>query len=120
MPFKPVAERCLEWIDRHGDRDGDGFQEYGPRTPRGYRNQSWRDAHDGVLDETGAFPELPIAMVELQAYVYGAKRNIAALFAAWGDQKRADDLDRKSTRLNSSHQIISYAVFSFTKKQYHS
>src|SRR5437868_1732358 len=41
-PFRQAAVRCLEWIDRHGDRDGDGFQEYAPRTPRGYRNQGWR------------------------------------------------------------------------------
>jgi len=99
LPFKPVAERCLEWIDKHGDRDGDGFQEYGRRTPRGYRNQSWRDAHDGVLDEVGAFPELPIAMSELQAYVYGAKRNMAALFEAWGDQKRAQELLQEAAEL---------------------
>ncbi len=90
--FKPVAERCLEWIDKHGDRDGDGFQEYAPRTPRGYRNQSWRDAHDGVLDEAGGFPELPIAMSELQAYVYGAKLNMAPLFDAWGDGDRGRQL----------------------------
>ncbi|MHB8612739.1 MAG: amylo-alpha-1,6-glucosidase [Candidatus Dormibacteraceae bacterium] len=100
-PFKPVAERCLEWIDKHGDRDNDGFQEYAPRTPRGYRNQSWRDAHDGVLDETGAFPELPIAMSELQAYVYGAKRSMAPLFEAWGDQSRADQLLQEAADLRA-------------------
>ena len=99
MPFKPVAERCLEWIDKHGDRDGDGFQEYAPRTPRGYRNQSWRDAHDGVLDEAGAFPELPIAMSELQAYVYGAKRGMAPLFEAWGDRRRAEQLLEEAAEL---------------------
>ncbi|MHB8588778.1 MAG: amylo-alpha-1,6-glucosidase [Candidatus Dormibacteraceae bacterium] len=99
LPFKAVAERCLEWIDRHGDRDGDGFQEYGPRTPRGYRNQAWRDAHDGVLDETGAFPELPIAMCELQAYVYGAKRSMAPLFEAWGDSSRAGQLLQEAAEL---------------------
>jgi glycogen debranching enzyme len=99
MPFKTVAERCLEWIDKHGDRDGDGFQEYGPRTPRGYRNQSWRDAHDGVLDESGAFPELPIAMVELQAYVYGAKKHMAPLFDAWGDHDRASRLLQEAAAL---------------------
>jgi glycogen debranching enzyme len=98
-PFQSVAERCLEWIDKHGDRDGDGFQEYAPRTPRGYRNQSWRDAHDGVLDEAGLFPELPIAMVELQAYVYGAKRNIAPLFEAWGDHETARRLLKEAAAL---------------------
>jgi glycogen debranching enzyme len=99
MPFKKVAERCLEWIDKYGDRDGDGLQEYAPRTPHGYRNQSWRDAHDGVLDEAGVFPELPITMVELQAYVYGAKRNMAALFEGWGDHDRAKQLLQEAADL---------------------
>jgi glycogen debranching enzyme len=99
QPFKLVAERCLDWIDRYGDRDGDGFQEYAPRTPEGYRNQAWRDAHDGVLDETGAFPELPIGTSEMQAYVYGAKVRIAALFEAWGDGRRAARLREEAAEL---------------------
>ncbi len=97
--FQGTAERCLEWIDRHGDRDGDGFQEYAPRTPRGYRNQGWRDAHDGVLDEAGAFPELPIGTSEMQAYVYGAKSQVAALFEAWGDPVRATSLRGEAAEL---------------------
>jgi glycogen debranching enzyme len=99
--FKPVAERCLEWIDRFGDRDGDGFQEYAPRTPKGYRNQAWRDAHDGVLDESGAFPELPIGTSEMQAYVYGAKSRMAALFEAWGDGRRASQLRQEAAELRA-------------------
>lgn len=91
-PFRGTAERCLDWIDRYGDRDGDGFQEYAPRTDAGYRNQSWRDADDGVLDERGGFPPHPIATCELQAYVYAAKRNVADLFEAWGDVARAHEL----------------------------
>ena len=97
--FRHAAEGCLEWIDRHGDRDGDGFQEYAPRTPQGYRNQAWRDAHDGVLDESGAFPELPIATSEMQAYVYGAKKRMAPLFEAWGDRERAVRLQREAAEL---------------------
>ncbi len=98
-PFRHAAERCLEWIDRYGDSDGDGFQEYAPRTPRGYRNQAWRDAHDGVLDESGAFPELPIATSEMQAYVYGAKTRIAPLFEAWGDHATAARLRSEAADL---------------------
>lgn len=97
--FKHTAERCLEWIDRYGDRDGDGFQEYAPRTQKGYRNQGWRDAHDGVLDESGAFPELPIGTSEMQAYVYGAKLRIAPLFEAWGETERAARLVREAAEL---------------------
>jgi glycogen debranching enzyme len=98
-PFRPVAERCLEWIDKHGDRDGDGFQEYATRSPRGYRNQGWRDAHDGVLDEHGGFPELPIGTSEMQAYVYGAKMRIAPLFEAWGESARAVRLRSEAAEL---------------------
>ncbi|HSS60906.1 MAG TPA: glycogen debranching N-terminal domain-containing protein [Candidatus Limnocylindrales bacterium] len=98
-PFRGTAERCLEWIDHHGDRDGDGFQEYAPRTPRGYRNQGWRDAHDGVLDESGAFPELPIGTSEMQAYVYGAKTSLAPLFEAWGDHATAARLRAEASDL---------------------
>jgi len=98
-PFRHAAEQGLEWIDRHGDRDQDGFQEYAPRTPRGYRNQGWRDAHDGVLDESGAFPELPIGTSEMQAYVYGAKTRIAPLFEAWGDASRAAALRSEAAEL---------------------
>jgi glycogen debranching enzyme len=97
--FKSTVERCLEWIDHYGDRDGDGFQEYAPRTPQGYRNQGWRDAHDGVLDEAGAFPELPHGTSEMQAYVYGAKTRIAALFDAWGDHSRAASLRSEAADL---------------------
>jgi glycogen debranching enzyme len=103
-PFRHVAERCLGWIDRYGDRDGDGFQEYAPRTPRGYRNQGWRDAHDGVLDEWGASPELPIGTSEMQAYVYGAKTRIAPLFEAWGDTAHAARLRSEAAELR--HRFI--------------
>lgn len=99
LPFKRTAERCLEWIDLFGDRDGDGFQEYAPRSPGGYRNQGWRDAHDGVLDEAGAFPELPIGTSEMQAYVYGAKARIAPLFEAWGDTAKASQLRSQAAEL---------------------
>ncbi|MEA2629315.1 MAG: hypothetical protein QOJ10_1775 [Chloroflexota bacterium] len=99
LQFKKVAEGCLDWIDHHGDRDGDGFQEYAPRSPKGYRNQAWRDAHDGVLDEAGVYPELPIGTCELQAYVYGAKVQMAPLFEAWGDPERAARLKAEAVEL---------------------
>jgi len=97
--LRPTAERCLEWIDRYGDQDGDGLQEYAPRTPAGYPNQSWRDASDGVLDETGRAPKHPIGTCEMQAYVYAAKREVAELFAAWGDHERAVRLRREAVEL---------------------
>jgi len=97
--FRKAALRCLEWIDRYGDIDGDGFQEYRPRTPEGYRNHCWRDAFDGVLDEQGAFPPHPIGTCEMQAYVYAAKRSVAGLFEAWGDTQLAQQLRREAEEL---------------------
>ncbi len=97
--FRHTAERCLEWIDRYGDRDHDGLQEFAPLTSSGYRNQCWRDAIDGVLDEQGGFPPHPIGTCEMQAYVYAAKLSVADLFAAWGEGTRAAALRREATRL---------------------
>jgi glycogen debranching enzyme len=90
--FRDTARRCLEWVDHCGDLDRDGFQEYRPRAAGGYRNQCWRDAEDGVLDEEGNYPPHPIGTCEMQAYVYAAKRSMAGLFAAWGDRELAESL----------------------------
>jgi glycogen debranching enzyme len=97
--FRGTALRCLDWIDRYGDLDGDGLQEYRPRSPHGYRNQCWRDAEDGVLDETGNNPPHPIGTCEMQAYVYAAKQNVAGLFDAWGDHVLAERLRREAGEL---------------------
>ena len=97
--FRGTATRCLAWIDEHGDRDGDGLQEYAPRSPQGYRNQCWRDAEDGVLDEAGGFPQHPIGTCEMQAYVYAAWLRCAGLFAAWGDEATAARLRRQAVEL---------------------
>jgi glycogen debranching enzyme len=68
----PHADRALEWIDRYGDRDGDGYVEYERSTPRGLANQGWKDSWDGVRFADGSLPEPPIAMAEVQGYVYSA------------------------------------------------
>ncbi len=97
--FRDTALRCLDWIDVYGDRDGDGFQEYAPRSPSGYRNQCWRDAEDGVLDEDGNFPPHPIGTCEMQAYVHDAKLGMADLLDAWGDADRAAQLRDQAVEL---------------------
>lgn len=99
LRLREVAIRCLEWIDGYGDRDGDGLQEYAPLTPSGYRNQCWRDASDGVLDEQGGNPPHPIGTCEMQAYVYAAKLAMAGLFEAWDDGARAAQLRQQAGEL---------------------
>ena len=75
-----TAERCLDWIDRDGDRDGDGFQEYQTRSPVGYENQGWKDAGDAVMNPDGSPVRGPKAMCELQGYVYDAWVRMAEIY----------------------------------------
>ncbi len=90
--YLPIAERCLEWIDRYGDMDGDGFQEYKTRSRRGYHNQGWKDAHDAVIYPDGSQVDTPIAVCELQGYVYDAKLRMAELYERLGEHVRAATL----------------------------
>lgn len=87
----PAAERALLWIDRYGDLDQDGFQEYLRRSPRGIKHQGWKDSANGVVHADGGPVDAPVGLVELQGYVYDAKRRMAALYEALG---RADDASR--------------------------
>ncbi len=88
----PNAIRALEWIDRYGDRDGDGFVEYERRSTRGLMNQGWKDSGDAIRDRTGRFPTMPIALAEVQGYVFDAKRRIARLAEIRGDHEHAGRL----------------------------
>lgn len=80
----PHVERALGWIDNYGDVDGDGFVEYARKTPQGLLNQGWKDSQDSVFHEDGTLAEGPIALCEVQGYVYAAKRAAARLATAMG------------------------------------
>jgi glycogen debranching enzyme len=98
--LKEPALRALEWIDGHGDRDGDGFVEYEKRSVRGLDNQSWKDSHNSQLFHDGRQAEPPIAPVEVQGYVYDAKRRLAEIArSAWRDRALAERLDRDADEL---------------------
>jgi len=68
----PHAEAALAWIVDYGDRDGDGYVEYQRSSDRGLQNQGWKDSFDGVRFANGDLPKTPIALCEVQGYVYGA------------------------------------------------
>ncbi|HEX6802875.1 MAG TPA: glycogen debranching N-terminal domain-containing protein [Terriglobales bacterium] len=95
----PAAHRALEWIDRYGDLDSDGFVEYSRRSPKGLVNQSWKDSWDANMRPDGTLPQPPIAPVEVQGYVYDAKYRMSLLLRAFGDTKRADELKRQAAAM---------------------
>lgn len=88
----PNIKAALAWIDTYGDRDGDGFVEYFRETPNGLANQGWKDSHDSIFHADGSPAEGPIALVEVQAYVYAAKLKAAALARGFNEPEFADRL----------------------------
>jgi glycogen debranching enzyme len=93
-------EAALAWIDRYGDRDGDGYVEYQTRSPEGLGNQCWKDSWDGVQFADGTIPHLPIATAEIQGYVYDAKLRVAELARRLrADISLAERLEREAQTL---------------------
>jgi glycogen debranching enzyme len=68
----PHADRALQWIEDFGDRDGDGYVEYQRASDRGLLNQGWKDSHDAIRYANGEVAKPPIALAEIQGYVYNA------------------------------------------------
>jgi len=95
------VRRALEWIDRYGDSDGDGYVEYRSASEHGLINQGWKDSGDAIVDERGAIAQPPIALVEVQAYVYAAKLGIAELCARRGDPETAARLWHEAAELKA-------------------
>lgn len=95
----PAAYRALDWIDQYGDLDGDGFVEYLRRSKRGLLNQGWKDSWDANMHRDGTVAQPPIALAEVQGYVYDAKYRMASLLRSFGDAERADKLRRECVDL---------------------
>ncbi len=97
--LRPALDGALTWIDRHGDRDGDGFVEYLQRSPGGLLNQGWKDSNDSVMHADGQLAQGPIALVEVQGYVYAAKLTIADVYDALGEPLIAKGLREQAALL---------------------
>ena len=93
------AEACLTWIDKYGDRDGDGFQEYQTRSTAGYENMAWKDSGDSVMYPDGERVSGPKALCELQGYVYDAWLRMAEIYDELGNKRRANALRKKAVVL---------------------
>jgi glycogen debranching enzyme len=95
----PNIQAALRWIERDGDLDGDGFVEYQRRSPTGLVHQGWKDSEDSVFHANGETAEAPIALCEIQGYVYAAWRGAARLAAALGLEDDAPSLSAKADAL---------------------
>jgi glycogen debranching enzyme len=95
----PHAYRALEWLASYGDVDGDGLIEYIRRSPRGLANQGWKDSWDANIHRDGTIAKPPIALVEVQGYVYDAKYRMASLLRSFGDSVNADRLKREANEM---------------------
>jgi glycogen debranching enzyme len=95
----PHLEAALRWIDCFGDRDGDGFVEYHRQSVDGLIHQGWKDSDDAVFHADGTPAKGPIALCEVQGYVYSARRAGAALATALGRTEWAKELLRQAEAL---------------------
>ena len=95
----PQIKLALYWIDHYGDVDGDGFVEYKTKSSKGLRNQGWKDSQDSVFYEDGALAEDPIALCEVQAYVYDAKIRGAEIAGVLGEIDYQQELQEQARDL---------------------
>lgn len=116
--------RALEWIDHYGDRDGDGFVEYARYTEAGLAQQGWKDSQDSVFHRDGQLADAPIALCEVQGYVYDARLQAARLAGLLGNDalKRNQESAARSLKKNFNEafwceEINMYALALDGKKQ---
>ncbi len=97
--LRPSVERALRWIDEYGDHDGDGYVDYQSDGTHRLINQGWKDSGNSIVDARGQVAEPPIALVEVQGYVFRAKMSCAWLFQRAGDPQRGQALTREAEEL---------------------
>ena len=92
----PNLKRALAWIDTYGDCDGDGFVEYQQQSSKGLVQQGWKDSQDSVFHADGRMAEAPIALCEVQGYVYAAKQAAALIAEELGESELAKTLEAQA------------------------
>lgn len=115
---------ALQWIDQYGDRDRDGFVEYARYTESGLAQQGWKDSHDSIFHKDGQLAEAPIALCEVQGYVYEAKLHAAKLARLLDEPALGKELDEAAVLLKKKfnevfwcEEIGTYALALDGKKQ---
>ncbi|MGB2671987.1 MAG: amylo-alpha-1,6-glucosidase [Candidatus Acidiferrum sp.] len=101
----PNIEAALAWIDQYGDADGDGYVEYQQKSERGLLQQGWKDSNDSIFHANGKIAEPPIALCEVQGYVFAAKQSAAQLCTALGLADRSERFSKEAESLRERFNI---------------
>ncbi|MCH9046985.1 MAG: amylo-alpha-1,6-glucosidase [SAR324 cluster bacterium] len=99
-----AIELALEWIDTYGDRDGDGFVEYGRQSETGLVQQAWKDSDDSVFHADGRLAIGPIATCEVQGYVYAARMAASKMAEVRGLHPLAAKLHQQAKDLQEAFE----------------
>ncbi|MGZ3853546.1 MAG: amylo-alpha-1,6-glucosidase, partial [Flavisolibacter sp.] len=102
----PNIKAALNWIDNYGDLDGDGFVEYKHKAENGLTNQGWKDSHDSIMYKDGELCEPPIALCEVQGYVYAAKNFASRLAEVLGEKEFAQELQKQAAQLKQKFNEV--------------
>lgn len=119
--LKQNIERAFQWIAQFGDESGHGWLEYSVKSSRGLGNQGWKDSGDSIVNADGTLAKPPIALVEVQGYVYLAKSKMADLYQRSGDQSTAQRLRKEARdlrqRFNSEFWISKMGTYALALQQ---
>jgi glycogen debranching enzyme len=102
----PNIKAALNWIDNYGDLDSDGFVEYKHKAENGLTNQGWKDSHDSIMYKNGELCEPPIALCEVQGYVYAAKNLASMLADALNEKEFAEQLAEEAKKLKQKFNKV--------------
>jgi glycogen debranching enzyme len=95
----PNAIAAMDWIDRNCAAT-DGYLRYGRQSPeKGLQNLGWKDSAGCIVNRLGQQPDGPIALCEVQAYVYAAKTRLSAIALASGRHDLAERWSAEAARL---------------------
>ncbi|WP_374711594.1 amylo-alpha-1,6-glucosidase [Symbiobacterium terraclitae] len=111
----PSVREALNWLDRYGDVDGDGFLEFRADPGRGLQVQSWKDSPDSLCHPDGKPAASPVAVSEVQGYVFDAKRRLAPVLQALGEADLARRLARDAADLKARFN----SAFWMPERQYY-
>ncbi len=101
--YMPAAEKGLAWMEAASRQTGDGLYAFYPSGP-GLLVQSWKDSSDSMVYGDGRQAHPPLAVAEVQGYVYAAKLAMAELYAYVGNEGARQRLLAETATLQARFQ----------------